>query len=209
MQDSKGFIKIQGLVIDTKKLSKELCEFFCNNGNVSRYGSYNLDEYYFLKATQHFLETGENELNNLDTIVHASWYDSSGYGGTSIFSQETVDFLDSFFRGKQFWKVEDFNDNEIDTIRFGLKMSKASLDHLKSYPNRRKQSIRNNQRVRKDVLDKYNHQCNQCSSKKSLEVDHIIPIKSGGSDDMDNLQILCKSCNSSKGAKIIKGGDYV
>jgi len=26
--------------------------------------------------------------------------------------------------------------------------------------------------------------------------------------DMDNLQILCKSCKSSKGAKIIKGGDY-
>lgn len=33
-------------------------------------------------------------------------------------------------------------------------------------------------------------------------LDHIIPQSLGGKDVLDNLQILCSSCNSSKGAKV-------
>ena len=40
--------------------------------------------------------------------------------------------------------------------------------------------------------------CAQCGSTKNLTVDHVVPMAPGGSDDLTNLQILCKSCNSSK-----------
>ncbi len=35
----------------------------------------------------------------------------------------------------------------------------------------------------------------------ATEVDHVIPISDGGTDDWDNLQGLCKPCHSKKGAK--------
>lgn len=47
-------------------------------------------------------------------------------------------------------------------------------------------------------------QCNACSAELAItgrEVDHIVPILSGGGNDPSNLQILCPSCNSSKNAK--------
>lgn len=40
--------------------------------------------------------------------------------------------------------------------------------------------------------------CAKCGSTEKLTVDHIVPMIRGGSDDLSNLQILCKRCNSSK-----------
>jgi len=55
--------------------------------------------------------------------------------------------------------------------------------------------------VRQKVLDRDGGCCQECGDEENLAVDHIMPISKGGSDCMDNLQILCRACNSSKGAK--------
>lgn len=40
--------------------------------------------------------------------------------------------------------------------------------------------------------------CWYCGVSDPSTVDHVHPIVKGGSDDLDNLVLACKSCNSSK-----------
>jgi len=60
------------------------------------------------------------------------------------------------------------------------------------------------------LLEKASYQCQlriRCSGTlpddpKDITIDHIIPVSLGGTDHLDNLQIACKSCNSTKGNKL-------
>ncbi|QDZ39438.1 HNH endonuclease [Euhalothece natronophila Z-M001] len=55
--------------------------------------------------------------------------------------------------------------------------------------------------VREYVFQRDNYQCRSCGKKQTqtaLEVDHIIPIANGGSNDISNLQTLCRRCNNQK-----------
>ena len=43
--------------------------------------------------------------------------------------------------------------------------------------------------------------CQLCGTDEGeMHIDHIIPRKSGGDHSLDNLRVLCKSCNLRKGA---------
>ena len=57
-------------------------------------------------------------------------------------------------------------------------------------------------RLRYETLKKQNFQCQSCGATvedgAKLEIDHIKPVSKGGTNDPDNLQVLCKDCNLGK-----------
>jgi hypothetical protein len=61
--------------------------------------------------------------------------------------------------------------------------------------------------TRYEILMRDGFRCRSCGVSASepgvkLHVDHIHPVKHGGTNDPDNLQALCQACNLGKGARI-------
>lgn len=56
------------------------------------------------------------------------------------------------------------------------------------------------------LIERDGYICNWdgCDCELDLHVDHIIPLSKGGSDDLDNLQLLCKRHNCVKGTRVIQ-----
>ena len=59
-----------------------------------------------------------------------------------------------------------------------------------------------------DVYERDGYKCQLCgrdmdytAEYSSFSVDHIMPLSRGGTNESDNLQTCCKSCNSRKGTK--------
>lgn len=55
--------------------------------------------------------------------------------------------------------------------------------------------------LRWEIWERDNYACRSCGSKRRLTIDHIHPRSKGGTDHPDNLQTLCRSCNSKKGGR--------
>lgn len=56
--------------------------------------------------------------------------------------------------------------------------------------------------VRMFVWRRDRGRCVQCDSNQRLEYDHIIALANGGSNTERNIQLLCETCNRSKGSSV-------
>ena len=59
--------------------------------------------------------------------------------------------------------------------------------------------------VREYLLEKWGRKCTYCQvTDIRLEIDHIIPKSSGGTNAVDNLTICCRRCNEKKGKQSLQ-----
>lgn len=65
------------------------------------------------------------------------------------------------------------------------------------------------QKDRFEVLRRDGYRCQYCGAgpEATLQVDHVVPVAAGGTDDISNLRTACSACNSGKSSRILSGGE--
>jgi 5-methylcytosine-specific restriction endonuclease McrA len=104
--------------------------------------------------------------------------------------------------GSNFTQKQFMGDCWVSVYSFINKIKYAKLKEENNFKHKRKAVPA---RIRYEILKKQNHQCQSCGATikdgVKLEVDHIIPVSRGGTNDPNNLQVLCKTCNIGKSNK--------
>ncbi len=92
------------------------------------------------------------------------------------------------------------NTNSKNTIKLVTQSANARAERLNKKPYRKYISVH----TKRELLQKANHQCQyvdhksqqKCTSRFQLEIDHIKPLAIGGSDEVRNLRVLCRTHNA-------------
>ena len=86
---------------------------------------------------------------------------------------------------------------KFDKIWKDVKFTIGKKKTVKRKPAKRKHIPK---AVRDAVMERDNYTCVYCGSTNNPELDHNEAHANNGSNEIDNLQVLCRSCNRRKGA---------
>lgn len=93
----------------------------------------------------------------------------------------------------------------------GISIGKNRKEYLRFKCNERMARKKNAEGLHslvewREVKKRYNWTCPACGRSEpeiQLTQDHIIPLSKGGSNYIENIQPLCRSCNSKKNTRVI------
>jgi len=185
-------------------IANKLIKLFYNSegcAGISRSGLYDLHKKPFQTGIKHFLKTGENVFIEYDRLVRAGWDLTEG---ETYWTYDMLMLMYKAFRGRTFWNLGMIYDSqEICDLREYYRYSmNNNLYYRKEKVNRMKACVFTaNKKNRKFIFDRDGKVCKFCKSVNNLSLDHIIPVSKGGENTFNNIQVLCKSCNSRKGNK--------
>jgi len=80
------------------------------------------------------------------------------------------------------------------------KRNPKRIAHLKARRYARERGALGNHTLQEweDLKIEFDNKCAFCRQPKKLTKDHIIPLSESGTDYIDNIQPLCRNCNSKK-----------
>jgi 5-methylcytosine-specific restriction endonuclease McrA len=57
------------------------------------------------------------------------------------------------------------------------------------------------QKTKRWLFERKGERCDWCGSNNMVELDHVVPLWNGGTNDPSNLQLLCHNCHVTKSRK--------
>ncbi len=176
---------------------------FLSHFGVYRPGNYDVPVFLLEAAVQHYRIHGDIHPIYCWEALQDALYLKTGEG--FLLSWNRIALIEDTLNGSLFDLFSSqFNNKELSLIRENCRYSRIKMEALESYPVQRKihSRIISNKSLRKVVFERDGYKCVECGDFDNLSIDHITPIREGGDSDTSNLQTLCMSCNSSKGAKM-------
>ncbi len=96
-----------------------------------------------------------------------------------------------------------------ECAEFSKHMFEAKVTTIKPKPSKsRTTRVGISQKLRFEIFHRDKFSCQYCGRSKEtdkvrLELDHIVPVSRGGTDEFSNLTTSCRDCNQGKSNKII------
>jgi hypothetical protein len=168
---------------------------------ISRNWCYELSKDVAKSAIEYYIETWQNALKEYDSIIYLWWYRDSDYP----YNPFDYNTLYKCLEWNSYWDINSiYNINEIEKFKFYASRQKLDDEHRETYNFKRQEAntFIQNKKNRNIIFEKHWKECNYCWDIKNLSIDHIKPVSKWWDNQFNNLQVLCRSCNSSKSNKI-------
>ncbi len=112
------------------------------------------------------------------------------------------------FATRFYWEDAGLNETEVKALALErltktdrrIKRAVAMMEQTSAFTAPSRETIPDHVKV--FVWNRDAGRCVRCGSNERLEFDHVIPVALGGANTARNLQLLCETCNRSKGASI-------
>lgn len=133
------------------------------------------------KRTIPYSLTNKMSLEEFDLIIHwCSMYLEFDYGLERLF-----EYSNFVINNKNNWRK--------DLIKYLNKQKKNNF-----IKKRRQEFSKNRDKLMLLIIKRDGYFCQFCKTTNNLQVDHKHPLSKGGTDELNNLQLLCSSCNARK-----------
>lgn len=177
-----------------KREAKRITDLiYKNSGFVTMPGCYNVEENEFYHLCCCSIDSGKDLFKIHAELTHAEWDSAHIFGKHEKFL--------GYLRTAKEWPMC-FKSINADRVYQNIDISANEYFWFNSKEYRRIQACEytSNKLIRKTIFARDGKICSHCGATTKLCLDHIVPVSKGGVDTLENLQVLCKTCNSKKGA---------